>query len=156
MNWILPLFVMLSAAGFAAALRSWTRRSQPLHRRLSAYLSEDSARSANRAVQRLFSSSDDRFAALTGRGVARRLRRNRRYAMHLYLRQFREEFRHAARQARDAAAHSETPDASMKILRLTVEFYTLQGLLYAQTYLGWQPFSAELLLRRLEPLRPHS
>ena len=72
--------------------------------------------------------------------------------MRLYLRQLRQEFQVAARAARDAAAHSDTPAAGIKVLRLTAEFYTLQVLLYAQIFLGRRVVSTEPLLRRILPL----
>ncbi len=117
MNWILFSFILFCVGAFGVAWRSWARPAGRLRTRASGYVSDHSARLANSAVHRLFSAADEQFAARFGKQIARRLRRNRRYAMNLYLGQLRREFQSAARVARDAAAHSDTPADAMKILR---------------------------------------
>jgi len=93
------------------------------------------------------------MAASAGEKFARRLKANRRYALRLYLRQMRGDFRNASRVARDAAAHSESPDAAFRIVKLTVEFYGLQAALYAQNVLGLRLVDPSALLPRVSVLR---
>lgn len=152
MSPLLAVLVLLAAAALAVIWRSWTRATEPLNSHRLAYVNSSAARVAAQAVHRLHSPSDDAFIAAAAPEFARRLRANRRRALHLYLRQMRADFRNATRVARDAAAHQDTPDAGLAIARLTVEFYSLQAALYVQSVFGVRLVNPAVLLPRLSGL----
>lgn len=153
MNPLLILFLLFCLAIGACVWRSCSRPTETLGGHRRAYQTEDAAQQATGAIHRLFSDADRTMAEAAGKKVARRLKTNRRHALRLYLRQMRADFRNASRVARDAAAHSESPDAAFRILKLTIEFYGLQAALYTQNVLGLRLVDPSALLPRVSVLR---
>ena len=130
------LILLSFIAGLAIARRCLAVPRSP-EPRVPCYLDSAAGFRAVGAVSRLFEPKDQRYLALAeaGVGLRARFRRQRRYAMRLFLRQTRQEFRAIMREASEAAKH-ETVEYGAALTKLSLRFNRLYFGLWLQAQLS--------------------
>jgi hypothetical protein len=142
---------VLSSAMFGAAATGAGRRLFRAER--PRYSSPEYEQPSIRVIERVLGSTDVDFLARQAsetRDLRRYLRGNRKEFLKLYLQQTRASFVAGARVAREFAADSDAPELAFAILRQTVRFHVLWGVLRLSLNFRWAGLSwrlAETLAR---------
>jgi hypothetical protein len=151
--------MLLAAVGLLYLVRRLNSPLDPLAWESSPGWLTPTAQQNYQPLTRLFSREDlDFLPAQAGfrQGMQRRLRRERRRAFFLYLRQMRRDFQNLWVHCRALAALSSNPDFASLITRQFVVFHSLYFVLWGQCWIGsLVPVSVDVegLVAALEQLR---
>ncbi len=137
---LLLAFVLAVATGVGLTLRRlYGARSEGISPALKAALSAP-ARSALETYQpmsRLFAEEDFRFLSGLAPALVKRLRRQRRHVMRLYLRELQADFERIYAFCRALAPRSQDPSFATLITKQALSFYGLFVVLQMRCGLGW-------------------